>query len=119
VRDKPLPIDLPGRSRSGLRAEPLCATRYSNHHVGEPQIARRRRQDCNARALGPAFGGLKLPMVQAAQAGTSVTAALTVKSVEQLVGSGPRFAYAVKAGTGAFFSGPQRVACERVAAAPS
>src|SRR5262249_61681328 len=113
VRDKPLPIDLPGRSRSGLRAEPLCATRYSNHHGGETQSVRRRRQDCNARALGPAFGGLKLPMVQAAQAGTSVTAALTVKSVERLVGSGTRFAYAVKAGPWIFLNGHEAFDFER------
>jgi len=44
-------------------------------------------------------------MVQAAKAGTNVTAALTVKSVEQLAGSGTRFAYAVKAGPWIFLNG--------------
>src|SRR5215831_9810235 len=52
-------------------------------------------------------------MVQAAQAGTSVTAALTVKSVEQLAGSGTRFAYAVKAGPWIFLNGHEAFDFER------
>src|SRR6516162_5003335 len=46
-------------------------------------------------------------MVQPEEAGTSVTstAALTVKSVEALAGSGTRFAYAVKAGPWIFLNG--------------
>jgi len=56
---------------------------------------------------------LKLAMVQAAQAGTSVAAALTVKSVEQLAGSGTRFAYAVKAGPWIFLNGHEAFDFER------
>src|SRR5262245_1466649 len=52
-------------------------------------------------------------MVQAAQAGTSVAAALTVKSVEQLAGSGTRFAYAVKAGPWIFLNGHEAFDFER------
>jgi len=46
-------------------------------------------------------------MVQPAQASTRVapTAALTVKAVERLAGSGTRFAYAVKAGPWVFLTG--------------
>src|SRR5947209_14025971 len=46
-------------------------------------------------------------MVQPAQASTRVapTAALTVKAVERLAGSGTRFAYAVKAGPFIFLNG--------------
>src|SRR3989441_12812317 len=46
-------------------------------------------------------------MVQPAQASTRVapTAALTVKAVERLAGSGTRFAYAVKAGPWIFLNG--------------
>src|SRR5215475_2098240 len=52
-------------------------------------------------------------MVQAAKAGTSVAAALTVKSVEQLAGSGTRFAYAVKAGPWIFLNGHEAFDFER------
>jgi enamine deaminase RidA (YjgF/YER057c/UK114 family) len=58
---------------------------------------------------------LKLAMVETAQAGTSVTstAALTVKSVERLAGSGTRFAYAVKAGPWIFLNGHEAFDFER------
>src|SRR5215471_19060013 len=52
-------------------------------------------------------------MVQAAKAGTSVAAALTVKSVERLAGSGTRFAYAVKAGPWIFLNGHEAFDFER------
>src|SRR6266478_6348802 len=54
-------------------------------------------------------------MVQPAQASTRVapTAALTVKSVEQLAGSGTRFAYAVKAGPWIFLNGHEAFDFER------
>src|SRR5256886_13191301 len=52
-------------------------------------------------------------MVQAAQAGTSVAAALTVKAVERLAGSGTRFAYAVKAGPWIFLNGHEAFDFER------
>jgi enamine deaminase RidA (YjgF/YER057c/UK114 family) len=44
-------------------------------------------------------------MVQPAQASVTPTAALTVKSVERLAGSGTSFAYAVKAGPWIFLNG--------------
>src|SRR5262245_37304161 len=54
-------------------------------------------------------------MVQSAQASTSVaaTAALTVKSVERLAGSGTSFAYAVKAGPWIFLNGHEAFDFER------
>src|SRR2546427_2997639 len=54
-------------------------------------------------------------MVQPAQASTRVapTAALTVKAVERLAGSGTRFAYAVKAGPWIFLNGHEAFDSER------
>ena len=54
-------------------------------------------------------------MVQPAQASTRVapTAALTVKAVERLAGSGTRFAYAVKAGPWIFLNGHEAFDFER------
>src|SRR5262249_18259210 len=54
-------------------------------------------------------------MVQPEEAGTSVTstAALTVKSVAAVAGSGTRFAHAVKAGPGIFPNGPEAFDFER------
>src|SRR5436190_22021757 len=54
-------------------------------------------------------------MVQPAQASTRVapTAALTVKAVERLAGSGTRFAYAVKAGPWIFLNGHEAYDFER------
>src|SRR5215475_3369084 len=52
-------------------------------------------------------------MVQAAKAGTSVTAALTVKSVEQLAGTSTSYAYAVKAGPWIFLNGHEAFDFER------
>src|SRR5215468_8621685 len=54
-------------------------------------------------------------MVQPGEAGTSVTpmAAVTVKSVEALAGSGTRFAYAVKAGPWVFLNGHEAFDFER------
>src|ERR1700747_3757305 len=58
-------------------------------------------------------------MVQPAQASTRVapTAALTVKAVERLAGSGTRFAYAVKAGPWVFLNGHEAFDFERGVAA--
>ena len=54
-------------------------------------------------------------MVQPREASTRVapTAALTVKAVERLVGSGTRFAYAVKAGPWIFLNGHEAFDFER------
>src|SRR5262245_4337793 len=54
-------------------------------------------------------------MVQPGETGTSVTptAALTIKSVEALAGSGTRFAYAVKAGPWIFLNGHEAFDFER------
>src|SRR5438034_11086581 len=54
-------------------------------------------------------------MVQPAQASTRVapTAALTVKAVERLAGSGTSFAYAVKAGPWIFLNGHEAFDFER------
>src|SRR5262245_56151632 len=47
-----------GRHRLRLRPEPVCAAGSSHHHVGQAALARRRREDRNAGALGPPLGGM-------------------------------------------------------------
>ena len=42
----------------GFAQSPFAQARASEHHVGEAQIARRRRADRNQRTLGPPFGGV-------------------------------------------------------------
>ena len=49
-----------GGTDCGFAQVAVCAARSSHHHVGEAQVPRRRRKNCDAGTVGTSFGGVTL-----------------------------------------------------------